>query len=336
MMKQTTLAKAVSMVLGGTALVIAGISTASATATTAYNTFNNGAAPNLLVSTGGVGTDGWTRTADFIDPNDPNGEAVLYSAGNPYADGAGTSNSSANGAAVPWVGFDPRNSLANGGFGYAGTGVLHWAVNMTGGGNAEISRDDSFAKYGIHADIDTAKGAWSDNVSSNVGVAGGWRHDLEFGLFKSDVNGTVTLNIEGVNLSGTDFGFTIFKGMDSSTTGYGHHGVWNSTTNNSGLTANSLPGGGTKFGVNNADALNHIVAYSVGDPNTNINNISFDAEANQIYTIVLGGFRNGNWSTTIDNYKLTVSQVPVPGAVWLFGSALVGLVGVQRRKQQAV
>ena len=33
-----------------------------------------------------------------------------------------------------------------------------------------------------------------------------------------------------------------------------------------------------------------------------------------------------------DFVKLGVSQVPVPAAVWLFGSALIGLVGVSRRK----
>jgi hypothetical protein len=31
-------------------------------------------------------------------------------------------------------------------------------------------------------------------------------------------------------------------------------------------------------------------------------------------------------------YELTVSQVPVPAAIWLFGSALVGFIGFGRRK----
>ena len=33
------------------------------------------------------------------------------------------------------------------------------------------------------------------------------------------------------------------------------------------------------------------------------------------------------------SFKLTPSAVPVPGAVWLFGSALAGFVGMKRRKQ---
>ena len=40
---------------------------------------------------------------------------------------------------------------------------------------------------------------------------------------------------------------------------------------------------------------------------------------------------------SIDNVsiKADVSAVPVPAAVWLFGSGLVGLVGVARRKKAA-
>jgi len=36
------------------------------------------------------------------------------------------------------------------------------------------------------------------------------------------------------------------------------------------------------------------------------------------------------------NYDVSVSQVPVPAAVWLFGSALMGLFGASRRKSTAV
>lgn len=34
-------------------------------------------------------------------------------------------------------------------------------------------------------------------------------------------------------------------------------------------------------------------------------------------------------------FEVSAAPVPVPGAVWLFGSAMVGLVGVNRRKQKA-
>ncbi|HAC33418.1 MAG TPA: hypothetical protein DCF45_02750, partial [Gammaproteobacteria bacterium] len=34
-------------------------------------------------------------------------------------------------------------------------------------------------------------------------------------------------------------------------------------------------------------------------------------------------------------YTAPVSQVPLPAGVWLFGSALAGLVGVSRRRRAA-
>jgi len=41
-----------------------------------------------------------------------------------------------------------------------------------------------------------------------------------------------------------------------------------------------------------------------------------------------------NGSSTLDNVTI-VSAVPVPAAAWLFGSGLVGLVGVARRRKSA-
>lgn len=41
----------------------------------------------------------------------------------------------------------------------------------------------------------------------------------------------------------------------------------------------------------------------------------------------------GSVKTTFDDSTSSVSAVPVPAAVWLFGSGLLGLVGVARRKK---
>jgi len=45
----------------------------------------------------------------------------------------------------------------------------------------------------------------------------------------------------------------------------------------------------------------------------------------------------GGWGSTIDGYALTAttSAVPVPGAIWLLGSALAGMGIVGRRKEKA-
>jgi hypothetical protein len=313
-MKKTQLAKAIAFAITGAALTAGSVSTASAAVTTMYNLTTGGGEDNSTNTTdpfaGGVyhtsqygNTDGWTN-------------------------GAGSNYDSTVGSGAPstWAGTSSASTAA---FGYAGP-HLNWGINITGGagGSGNISAADSFSRYGIYADIDTAQGAWSDNVSTNVGVKGGWRHDLDVGLFKSDTSGLVTISAEGIlNTGNSNYGFTIFKGIDTSTT-YNHHGSWNSTTNDAGLTSNSLPGGGFNL------PLSSVVAYSVGDPVTNIGTISFNAEANQVYTILIGGYRTGDWGTTIDGYKLSVSQVPVPAAVWLFGSALAGFMGIGRHKKQ--
>ena len=40
-------------------------------------------------------------------------------------------------------------------------------------------------------------------------------------------------------------------------------------------------------------------------------------------------------SVHLDSFVPTPAAVPVPAAVWLFGSGLLGLVGIARRKKKA-
>jgi hypothetical protein len=304
-MKKTKLAKAVAFAITGAALTAGSVSTASA-ATTMYNTFNkfttatptDGAPPNGFQPT----TDGWV-----------------------YGFGAAPT---AAGATPGFVGINGSSTVSSSTpFSYNGGGIVNWGIHLTSATDSGvISQADSFSRYGVYADIDTAKGAWSDNA---VGGAGGWRHNLDMGLFKSDVTTDVHLSLQGLAQTGTNFGYTIFKGMDTSTVAYGHHGSWNAGNNASGATAASLPGGNTSF------TLSDIVAYSVGGAtSSNLNDIIFHAEAGQVYTIALGGYRNGAWSDTADGYVMNVAAVPLPGAVWLFGSAVAGFLGIGRRKKQ--
>lgn len=288
------LAKAISMAFAGVAMTVG--TGAALAGTTMYNTFNQ--YPSAIPTDANAnGTDGW-----------------VYGFG--VAPGAGTPN---------FVGTAASSTLP---FGYAGGGILNWAVQLTGSGDsATISSADAHSRYGVYADIDVAGGSWSD---ANAAGASGWRHNTDYGLFKADTTADITLSAVGV--TNTDaFGFTIFKGMDASTVAYSHHGGWNSGNNATGLTSNSLPGGNTTFSISD------IVAYSVGGASPqNISNITFHAVAGQVYTILMGGYRTSDWGTTSDGYVLNVSSavsaVPVPGAVWLFGSAVAGMVGFGRGK----
>lgn len=56
------------------------------------------------------------------------------------------------------------------------------------------------------------------------------------------------------------------------------------------------------------------------------------------YFISFFGFADTTSSTMLGQYGIDVSmteipEIPVPAAVWLFGSGLIGLVGIARRKQ---
>ena len=60
--------------------------------------------------------------------------------------------------------------------------------------------------------------------------------------------------------------------------------------------------------------------------------LGFAMTAGETYTISLAGTATGVGS----DYRLEVSAVPVPAAAWLFGTALLGLFGVQRNKAKGL
>ncbi len=65
------------------------------------------------------------------------------------------------------------------------------------------------------------------------------------------------------------------------------------------------------------------------------NCITFQAAAGLVYTIYLGGNSGTSVFGPREGYSLeiaTASPVPIPGAVWLFGSALLGLFNVKNKK----
>lgn len=301
------LARAIALTMTGSALSLAAATDASA-ATTMYNTYNNnGTTPcaPCIGSGNGLGgyTDGWVWG--------------LPTVANGYAGPASPGTDSPT--AFQWVGTTSANTTP---FGYIGGSSLNWAIqlhNATDSG--QISNADAISRYSVSADIDTAKGAWLDNNPNPT--AEGWKHDLDIGLFKSDVTTQVRLSASGVNLAGTHFGITVFQGMNTDTQGYVHHGSWN--TNQNGT---PVP---TQFSFTPGDIV--ATTDTSGAP-INLDELVFTAQAGQEYTIFLGGWRDGTWYDTTDGYVLNVAAVPVPAAVWLFGSALAGMGIVGRRKSQ--
>jgi len=328
-MLKTKLSQAVALALTSVTMTAISSSTAAA-ATVSYNAFNHDrSAPNALVS-GGNGTDGWMRTATN----------ACGAAGSSCGAGPATSNNptkvvAAGNGAVPWVGNDARTD-AN--FNYAGTQTLNWTAVIGAGETATVSRLDSNTRYGgtvladgttfNFADIDTAKGAWHDGTSD------GWKHDTDIGLFKSNVTQTVTLSISSLLGNGAlnetpDYGFTVFEGKNTSTTNYSHHGAWHTIDPTS---ADAVGNNDTQITDPNPFGGSGLTTLILDDVFGN--SATFTAEAGKIYTILLGGYQGGDWIDTRNDYQLsiTAAPVPIPGAVWLFGSALTGFIGLRRRK----
>ena len=354
MTKNVKLARAVAMAMTGTVLSAGGISTAAA-GTVNYNAFNQGvAAPWQLVS-GGNGTDGWMRTATN----------ACGAAGNTCGAGPATSNNpakvvAAGNVAVPWAGTDPRAAVGSGGFGYTGTQTMNWSATIGAGESVNVSKTDSITRYGGStlsngqtfqwADIDTAKGAWHDNNET------GWAHDTDIGIFKSEVTQLVTLSIASLLPNGAidetpDYGFTIYEGMSTLATNYNHHKAWHTMTpaEASAVGEPGAPGYSPVSGLRINDEITPLPGMFPGSglttgtgPFANFvqddvvgNSTTFLAQAGQVYTIYLGGFRAGDWTETRNLYSLNIQAVPVPAAVWLFGSALAGMGVIGRRKQKA-
>ena len=53
------------------------------------------------------------------------------------------------------------------------------------------------------------------------------------------------------------------------------------------------------------------------------------------YSVSFYGFADASTSSQLGQYGIDISQVPVPAAAWLFGSGLIGLIGIARRKKAA-
>ncbi|MGY6276101.1 VPLPA-CTERM sorting domain-containing protein [Methylomonas sp. MgM2] len=315
-MMKTKLARAITLTLAGGALSLGAASNASATSTTMYNTFTTNQATD---------TDGWVYGGIGYN-NNPNSAAQTNGLINPNASQAYKDAHPNNtvGAVQGFVGINGSSQVSySTPFGYVGSSHLNWAAELGAvGDTATISSADSSTKYGFAAEIDTGAGAWMDNGGTIFGVTG-WKHQTDIGLIKSAATQYITLKLD--NLAdpslNDNFGVTIFTGMDTNTEGYAHHGAWNQ---------NATPStGNNPFGTQGVNYLMHDATVDA------VNGITFLATAGQVYSIYLGGNSTiGTWSQNVSNYSLAISSapVPVPAAAWLFGGALMSLVGARRRK----
>ncbi|MDC1288316.1 VPLPA-CTERM sorting domain-containing protein [Gammaproteobacteria bacterium] len=166
--------------------------------------------------------------------------------------------------------------------------------------------NDSLGIFGIGTN--TISGSNSINKHPTVGSLG---FDVDF--FRFDV--AAGTQIVGVTVAITEVerdGFNCCDGFLSSrlygaTTGFVHTEYWDAYNKqfDPSLSTSAIPGGSSAY------------QYSIiRDSN---------------WSLDLGGKVNWDWTVDIDIAR--VSPVPVPAAVWLFGTALVGLFGFNKRRK---
>lgn len=165
------------------------------------------------------------------------------------------------------------------------------------------------------------------SLSNRWNPANSWGNALDFGLITLHAAGDLLIQVAANAATSSTFkpGFTLFSGWDASATS-SKHGSWNVAlpavpVNPRGTT------GLTYLGQASSTVAGDTVSYLF----TNL------AAGN--YSLWIGGAGLGTTTTGDQSYVATmttsVSAVPVPAAVWLFGSAMMGYLGLQKRKTMA-
>jgi hypothetical protein len=89
--------------------------------------------------------------------------------------------------------------------------------------------------------------------------------------------------------------------------------------------------------INEGDFGIASLSLTVDDSHTSLLGFALGIRLLNQNTNVPGEFENIVWAAAVDfdNVQLSVSAVPVPAAFWLFGTALIGFIGISRRRKVA-
>lgn len=219
-----------------------------------------------------------------------------------------TANSNSTG---PWS--DGSNTKPTG---YVGNMPVTWIADIQNNINPnEVDTVSTASALAAGASaIESLSNRWNPSRS--------WGNALDFGLITLHSAGNLLITVEADATKNSTFtpGFTLFSGWDTSPNS-SKHGSWNVA-----LPAVPVNPRGTTGLTYVGQASSTVAGGTASYLFTNL------AAGN--YSLWIGG--NGTVASPVGSQTyiatLSASPVPVPGAVWLFGSAIAGLVGFGRRK----
>ena len=103
------------------------------------------------------------------------------------------------------------------------------------------------------------------------------------------------------------------------------------STNNADGTVSAGAVGDALVSTNSTSCVGSpLICGNLGGATTFYDNTTWDGATG---TVV--GSTTSNGITALSTYNIAVAEVPVPAAAWLFGSALLGLTGIARRRARS-
>jgi hypothetical protein len=164
----------------------------------------------------------------------------------------------------------------------------------------------------------------SYNAATNILEAQGFASSLDDGVGGGGaiVGGTFNLNAE-IDAGGNLLGGIIIIG--------GTVGAANSGT----LLTGNLTDIGFSEVVGVSDPLEFLFEVTGGDLAGAYGGTGGTILTGTDFAGWLGNFANAPFSGASDTFAVSPSPVPVPATVWLFGTALIGFVGMSRRRKVA-
>lgn len=210
-------------------------------------------------------------------------------------------------SAGPWTEGNP---------GYTGNLPATWVAIIHNDGGVANSQTANSADAGFS--IDMGGRAYKDGSSN-------WGHTADYGLFALHHDATVTITVTSADANLRP-AFGLWSGWDTNG-GSSRHAAF---LGNGALNAMAAGPLGSSLAVLDANAW--AVAPSVGAGVTATLTRSLAAGN---YTLIIGGY--DSLANPALAYTATISAaaspVPIPAAVWLFGSSVLGLLGLGRRKR---